>query len=293
MIYRFVRQQRSRFKIRRMCQVLGVSRSGYYAWCGRPVSKRTQANRRLLLQIERIHHTVDANYGSPRMWNELSALGIPCSVNRVARVMRQAGIRSKRGRRFRRPWLKSVASFTVPNILQGSFQTQRPNQVWLSDITYIPTDEGWLLLAAVMDLYSRRIIGWCMSKRRTHDVSLQALQMALASRSPIPGGLIHHSDRGIHYTNNAYQNLLSKHRIRVSMSRKGNCFDNAPMESFFATLKTELVYQRKFHRRTEAKIDLFEFIEAIYNRRRRHSSLGSLSPDEFEKMMNVSSRSVH
>ena len=177
MIYRFIQQQCQRFKIRRMCQVLGVSHSGYYAWCGRPISRRTQANQRLLAQIERIHHTVDSNYGSPRMWNELSALGFHCSVNRVARVMRQAGIRSKRGRRFRRPWLKSVASFAAPNILQGSFQAQRPNQIWLSDITFIPTDEGWLLLAAVMDLCSRRIIGWSMSKQRTHEVSLRALQM--------------------------------------------------------------------------------------------------------------------
>ena len=271
---------------------MGVSRSGYYNWRKRPQSRRERDNNQLLTEIRRIHRGAKMVYGSPRIHSELIALGMSCSENRVARLMREQGIRSKRGRRFRRPGMKSVSSFDAPNLLRGDFQAKRANQIWLADLTWVSTSEGWLFLAVVMDLFSRRIVGWSMSHRATHDVALNALQMALAKRNPPPGCLVHHSDRGIHYTCNAYQNLLHSRQIEVSVSRKANCYDNAVIESFFASLKMERVFHQRYHRREEAELDLFNYIEVFYNRRRRHSSLGNRSPDEFESLTRVSSASV-
>lgn len=266
-----------------MSQVLGVSRSGYYAWRTRPTSRRELFNRQLLAEIKRIHQSDCIVYGSPRVCKELIARGFQCSENRVARIMRAHKIRAQLGKRLRRPALKTSSVWIAPNVLAGQFQTEEANQVWVADITYINTKKGWLYLAVVMDLYSRRIIGWSMSSRITSQVSMDALQMALTQRNPKPDTLLHHSDRGIHYANRAYQQLLIQKGVGASMSRRGVCYDNAVMESFFHTLKVERVLSQNYHSQKEAQTDLFEYIEIFYNRKRRHSSLGYVSPVEFEE----------
>lgn len=266
-----------------MGQVLGVSRSGYYAWRTRPTSRRELFNRQLLAEIKRIHQSDCIVYGSPRVCKELIARGFQCSENRVARIMRAHKIRAQLGKRLRRPALKTSSVWIAPNVLAGQFQTEEANQVWVADITYINTKKGWLYLAVVMDLYSRRIIGWSMSSRITSQVSMDALQMALTQRNPKPDTLLHHSDRGIHYANRAYQQLLIQKGVGASMSRRGVCYDNAVMESFFHTLKVERVLSQNYHSQKEAQTDLFEYIEIFYNRKRRHSSLGYVSPVEFEE----------
>lgn len=269
-----------------MCQVMGVSRSGYYARRSRPASRRAQANRELLAEIRRIHQTANLDvYGSPRMYKELLARGFQCSENRVARIMRAHNIQARLGKPLRRPVLKTASSWIAPNVLSGRFQSEQANRVWLADITYITTKKGWLYLAVVMDLFSRRIIGWSMSSRITSQLSLDALHMALLRRNPEPNSLLHHSDRGIHYACKAYQNLLSENGIQASMSRKGVCYDNAVVESFFSTLKMECVFSRDYFTQEEAQRDLFEYIEIFYNQKRRHSSLGYASPVEYEETL--------
>lgn len=266
-----------------MCQVMGVSRSGYYASRSRPTSHRTRANRELLAEIRRIHQTDCSVYGSPRMHKELSARGLQCSENRVARIMRTHNIRAKQGKCIRRPALKTSSAWIAPNVLGGCFHSERANQVWLSDITYIITKKGWLYLAVVMDLFSQRIIGWSMSSRITSKLSLDAMHMALMRRNPKPHTLMHHSDRGIHYACKAYQQLLRQRGIQASMSRRGVCYDNAVMESFFHSLKMERVFSQTYRSHEEAQSDLFDYIEIFYNRKRRHSSLGHVSPVQFEE----------
>lgn len=283
MIFRFIRDHAHQFRVSKMCPVTGVSRSGYYAWRSRPDSRQARANRELLAEIQRIHQSDCSVYGSPRMYKELLARGFQCSENRVARIMRTHNIRAKQGKRLRRPALKTSSAWIAPNVLGGHFQSERTNQVWLSDITYIVTKKGWLYLAVVMDLFSRRIIGWSMSPRITSQLSLDALHMALLQRSPKPGTLLHHSDRGIHYACKAYQELLRRKGIQASMSRRGVCYDNAVLESFFSTLKTERVFSRTYRSQNEAQSDLFEYIEIFYNQKRRHSSLGYVSPTVFEE----------
>lgn len=269
-----------------MCQVMGVSRSGYYAYRSRPASRCAQVNGELLAEIRRIHQTADLDvYGSPRMYRELLARGFRCSENRVARIMRAHNIRARQGKRLRRPAMKTSSAWIAPNVLAGRFHSERTNQVWLADITYIITKKGWLYLAAVMDLCSRRIIGWSMSSRITSQLSLDALRMALSRRDPEAKALLHHSDRGIHYACKAYQQLLRQKGIQASMSRRGVCYDNAVMESFFSTLKTECVFARTYCSQDEAQQDLFEYIEIFYNRKRRHSSLGHVSPVQFEETL--------
>lgn len=289
MIFGFVQDHKHRFRVNKMCQVLGVSRSGYYAWRSRPTSQRDLANQQLLAEIRSIHQADCIVYGSPRIYKELLARGLQCSENRVARIMQANKIRAQQGKRWRRPALKTSSVWIAPNVLSGQFQSEGTNQVWLADITYIITKKGWLYLAVVMDLYSRRIVGWSMSPRITSKLSLDALDMALLRRNPKSDKLLHHSDRGIHYANKAYQQLLMQKGIRASMSRRGVCYDNAVMESFFHTLKVERVLSQNYLSRKEAQSDLFEYIEIFYNQKRRHSSLGYVSPAEFEQTIHIES----
>jgi putative transposase len=277
----FIRDHRDEFRIRKMCHVLAVSVSGFYAWWRRPESPRSQANRLLLTEIRMAHQRSRQTYGSPRMTAELKALGHGCSENRVARVMRAGGIRAV-GKRKHRVTTQSQHSYPVAeNLLDRDFTVDHPNAVWLSDITYVWTSEGWLYLAAVMDVHSRMVVGWSMGPRIDAALTLSALRQAIRRRDVRPN-LVHHSDRGGQYAAAEYQKLLRETRMIGSMSRKGDCWDNAPIESFFATLKTELVYRMKFKTREEAKRKIFEFIEVFYNRQRRHSSLGDQSPLDFE-----------
>jgi len=265
-----------------MCRVLKVSRSGYYAWRKRPVSARKMANDKLTEKIKEIYHQSRQTYGSPRIQAELRGNGLKYGHNRVARLMREAQLRAKQKGKFKVTTTDSNHNYPVaPNLLKQDFAASRSNEKWVSDLTYIPTAEGWLYLAAVMDLYSRRIVGWAMGHTLARWLTMAALQMALESRQP-PPGLLHHSDRGSQYASHDYQALLTKHQMQVSMSRKGNCYDNAPMESFFGTLKTELVHHRLYATRAEAKTDIFEYIEVFYNRSRRHSALAYQSPVAFE-----------
>ena len=270
-----------------MCKVLSVSKSGYYAWLKRPESKRTGEERILLPLIRMVYTRHKKRYGSPRIADALCDEGYSVKKNRVARIMRDNGIRARGKRKFRVTTKAGHRHPVAAHLLNRQFNVTAPNRVWVADLTYIRTAEGWLYLAAVMDLYSRRIVGWAMGKRITAELTLEALQQALSRRTVSPG-LLHHSDRGSQYAAEAYQRLLQRHGITVSMSRKGDCWDNAPMESFFATLKTELVYEETFLTREEAKLKIFEYIEAYYNRDRRHSTLGHKSPVDFENAATLS-----
>ena len=281
MRFGFIRDHRHEFRIRKMCQVLEVSVSGFYVWLQRPESRRSQTNRRLLTEIRMAHQRNRQTYGSPRMTAELKALGHLCSENRVARLMRTGDMRAVGKRKYR---VTTQSRHTYPvaeNLLDRNFMADRPNAVWLSDITYVWTSEGWLYLAAVMDLHSRMVVGWSMGPRIDAELTLSALRQAIDHREVRPA-LVHHSDRGGQYAAAEYQKLLTETQMIGSMSRKGDCWDNAPMESFFATLKTELIYRMKFTTREEAKRKIFDYIEIFYNRQRRHSSLGDQSPWDFE-----------
>jgi len=283
MRFQFIKDHRDEFPVRRMCNELNVSPSGYYAWRERPVSAREMANRELYNKIEAVYNDNRGVYGSPRICRELKEQGIACSENRIARLMRLRGLRAKQFRRFKSTTKRNKAHRAAPNLLKRNFVADQPDQVWLSDITYIPTLEGWLYLAAVLDLCTRRIVGWAMSDRMTSALTISALKMALQHRQPA-AGLIHHSDQGSQYTDGTYQVLLKDHGIRVSMNGAGSWYDNAPMESFFGTLKSELVYHCAYHTRNEAKSDVFLYIESFYNRRRRHSALDYLSPEAYEQL---------
>lgn len=281
MRFQFITNHRDMYSVKRMCHVLGVSRSGYYAWRQRPPSARKMANQELVRQIKTIHQESDESYGSPRVYRELRSLDIACSENRVARLMRQHDIRTKQSRRFRVTTRRNRKHLYAPNLLRNEPSPTRPDQVWVADITYIATGEGWLYLASIMDRFSRRIVGWAMDKTLAASLPKDAMRMALQHRQP-PAGLIHHSDRGSQYTANAYQDLLISCRIKASMSGTSNSFDNAHKESFFGTLKTERVHHRRYNTRAQARNDIFAYIEGFYNTRRRHSSLGFLSPKQFE-----------
>lgn len=284
MKYQFISDHREEFEITVMCRVLTVSRSGYYAWRNRPSSARKMADQELSQQIKEIHQQSRQTYGSPRIQVELAENGVNCGQKRVARLMRQEELFAKQSRKFRVTTTDSAHPYPVaPNLLDQDFSASRPNEKWLTDITYIPTAEGWLYLAVVMDLYSRRIVGWAMSDSLERHLVIAALQMALKMRQP-PPGLLHHSDRGSQYASDDYQAWLTHHQICCSMSRTGNCYDNAPMESFFGTLKTELVHHCHYQTKAEAKTDIFEYIEVFYNRVRRHSALSYQSPVNFEKL---------
>jgi putative transposase len=283
MRYQFIDDQRDDFPVTRMCQVLAVSPSGYYAWRKRPASAREMANQELYQQIEAVYHENQGVYGSPRIYQELKAQGVACSENRIARLMRLRGLRAKQSRQFKTTTRRNKAHPVAPNLLKRDFKADRPDQKWLADITYLATGEGWLYLAAILDLYTRRIVGWAMSERMTSDLTIAALEMALLQRRP-DAGLIHHSDQGSQYTDQKYQALLKAHSIRASMNGVGSWYDNAPMESFFGTLKSERVHHYAYATRDEAKTDVFYYIEAFYNRRRRHSALDYLSPEAYEQL---------
>lgn len=272
---------REEFRIRVMCWVLGVSRSGYYAWRTRPDSTRKKADQALLQQIRVVHGLSRGTYGAPRVQADLKAEGIVCGRHRVASLMRHAHIRAKAARRFKATTQSRHRLPVAPNLLERRFAVGTVNRVWVADLTYIFTHEGWLYLAVIMDLGSRLIVGWAMDRRMTTELAVTALRMALARRQP-GAGLIHHSDRGSQYASDAYQALLGQYAILSSMSRKGDCYDNAVGESFFRTFKVELVYHCDYQSRQEARQSIFEYLEGFYNRRRRHSSLGYLSPVAFE-----------
>lgn len=270
-----------RYPIRLMCRALAVSPAGYYAWRTRSESPRAVANRDLLTAIRRLHHDSRQTYGSPRIWRALREQGHQAGEHRVAQLMRQAELQPKTAKKWR---VTADSSHRLPvaaNRLNRQFTVTAPNQVWAGDITYIWTLEGWLYLAVLLDLYSRRVVGWAMSQRVTVELTEQALIMALAKRAHTTG-LLHHSDRGSQYAATSYQRLLDKYGRIPSMSRKGNCWDNACGESFFGTVKQELIHHRQYRTREEAKQEIFEYLEVFYNRQRRHSTLGYQSPAEFE-----------
>jgi putative transposase len=287
MRFRFIDDQHSEFPVTRLCRALNVSASGYYAWRQRPVSAREMANRQLLERIKTVFYDSYETYGSPRVHSELKAQGMVCSVNRVARLMRLDDLQAKQARKYKCSTKRNKKHPVAPNLLKRDFTAHRPNHKWLTDITYIPTQEGWLYLAAVLDLFARRIVGWSMSDHLTSELTLNALKMAIRGRQP--GELvIHHSDQGSQYTDATYQALLKEHGFQVSMNGVGTWYDNAPMESFFGTLKSELVNHRLYHTRDHARTDLFFYIEGFYNRRRRHTSLDHLSPQAYEQLYDLS-----
>jgi len=281
MRYEFIATHEEVYPVRRMCQALGVKRSGYYAWRARPASPREKANQELMTQIQIVHQDSRQTYGSPRIHAVLRRKGIFCGKNRVARLMRAGGITVRRRyRRYPVTTQRRAGAIPAPNLLNQDFSALAPNRKWVTDITYIDTAEGWLYLASVLDLYSRMVVGWAMADNLQTSLVESALRMALLWRHP-QIGLLHHSDQGCQYTSLAYQECLSSHHCQVSMSRVGNCYDNAVMESFFATLKAECA-STQFATRAQARIRIFEYIEAWYNRQRLHSSLDYLSPADFE-----------
>lgn len=281
MRYRVIHEHDRRYPIRLMCRALAVSAAGYYAWRSRPESARSIQTRILRAAIGVIHQESRETYGSPRIWDTLVKQGHHVGEHRVARLMRQDGIRAKTVTKWRATTSSSHGLPVAANTLDRQFRVSQPNRVWAGDITYVWTREGWLYLAVLLDLYSRAVIGWAMGPRLTGALTEQALRMALTTRRPT-AGLLHHSDRGSQYAAGSYQQLLTTHGITASMSRKGNCWDNACVESFFGTLKRELVYQRQYATRGDATQDIFEYIEVFYNRNRRHSMLGYQSPAEYE-----------
>ncbi len=285
MTFTFIRDHAGRWPVRLMCRVLEASASGYYAWRSRPESARAIANRALLADVRRLHAEHHGRYGSPRMHAALRAEGRMASRGRVARLMRCHGIRALAGRRFRPCTTDSRHCLPIaPNLLKQKFVAAAPNRVWLADITYIATGEGWLYLAAVLDLATRKIVGWSMRDHMRTELPLTALIMAAQRQRP-GDGLICHSDRGSQYASEAYGKQLAAMKAKPSMSRTACCYDNAPMESFFHTLKVELVHQRRWSTREEARRDLFAYIEGYYNRRRIHSGVAYRTPEQVERQM--------
>jgi putative transposase len=284
--FAFIREHLTAYPTALACDVLEVSRSGYYAWRDRPASARQVRHGELAVKVRAAHADSRRIYGSPRVQQALAAQGERACPNTVAKLMREQGLRAKGKRKFVPRTTDSGHDKPIaPNVLDRQFTAEAPNRKWACDITYIPTDEGWLYLAGVIDLCSRRIVGWSMADHLRTDLVSAALGMALAGRRP-PAGLLHHSDRGVQYASDDYQGLLEGRQITVSMSGKGDCWDNAVMESFWATLKTELVHHEHYQTREQARRSIFEYIEVFYNRKRLHSSLGYVSPESFEAGLN-------
>ena len=290
MIFAWVRDHATEFKIKRMCQLLKVSRNGYYDWRDRPVSVRVCRHQQLAQQVRAAHKQSRGTYGSPRVAKELKAQAVKICRNTVATIMREEGLFARKKRHFVPKTTDSTHRHPIaPNVLDRRFDAGRsdqafakaPNQAWVCDLTYIPTLQGWLYLWVVLDLFSRKVVGWAMTDHMRAEGGIDARSMALRHRKP-PGHLLHHSDRGSQYACGEYQSLLNQRGMTASMSRSGNCYDNAVMESFFSTLKTELVDRQKYTDRKQASKSIFEWIEVFYNRQRRHSSIDYLSPEVFE-----------
>ena len=280
MRYAFIEQHRDSYPLQALCATLEVSDSGFTAWQQSEGPTKWWSDSALLERIRAIHAETKAAYGSPRIYQELKACGIPASKGRVERLMREHGLRARHKRRFKATTDSKHTLPVAPNRLEQNFETARPDQAWTADITYIATREGWLYLAIVLDLYTRQIVGWAMRERMTKDLVIDALRMAWFRRRP-PPGLIHHSDRGSQYCSHDFQKQLAAYGMLASMSRKGNCWDNATSESFFNSLKNERVHGAYYETRDEARADIFEYIEIFYNRVRRHSTLGGISPVSF------------
>lgn len=286
MKYTWIKAHAEEFPVDLMCTVLEVSRSGYYASQQRPASPTAQRQATLAAQIRGVHQRSREVYGAPRVHRELIAQGIKCSRNTVAKIMQKQGVRSKMRQRFVVRTTDSRHPHPIaPNTLNRQFDQAAPDQAWAADITYIRTDEGWLYLAGVIDLCSRKLIGWATADHLRADLVEEALTMAITQRQPT-GPVLHHSDRGVQYACDQYQALLHKHGLQPSMSGRGDCYDNAVMESFWGTLKTELVHHEHYVTRASARQSLFEYIEVFYNRQRRHSSLNYQSPHAFELSLN-------
>jgi putative transposase len=283
--YAFIARHRDELPVRLMCKWLRVSPAGFYASLGRPVSRRAQLDQRLRVEIRAVHAASARRYGAPKVHDELRRdHGIVCGHNRVARLMREDGLRAKRSQRYRVTTQSDHRYPRPANVLDRRFAPSlwERDRAWAADITYLETREGWLYLAVILDLSSRRVVGWCADERLDQSLALRALDMALLRRQP-KAGLIHHSDQGFHYATNAYQDRLAAHGVINSMSRRGNCWDNAVVESFFATLKTELAHDAHWPTRPVAQRALADYIEDWYNERRRHASLGNKTPAQFER----------
>jgi len=282
--FNFIQANSDEFPVLRLCAVLGVKKGSYYAWLSRPKSKRIEANEKLIKNIKCIFQVSRGTYGSPRIHRALNDAGENCGLNRVARLMAAEGIVAVKRKKV---IMTTDSRHNMPvadNYLNRVFEADGPNEIWLGDITYIRTDEGWLYLSVILDIFSRRIVGWAMANHMRVELTLSSLSMAINHRQP-DDGLLYHSDRGSQYAASAYQALLEKHNMICSMSRRGNCWDNAPMESFFDTLKTELVYRKIFETREQARSEIFEYIECFYNRERIHTSIGFTSPEKYESNM--------
>jgi putative transposase len=275
--YAFIKEHQGLFAVTRMCELFGVSQSAYYDWLTRPESRHSAKDRRLSEKIRQSHEASRENYGARRIREDLLSDDETVSRTRVGRLMEEQGLASKTKRKFKATTNSNHSQPVAPNLVNREFDVKRPDTVYTGDITYIFTDEGWLYLAVLIDLYSRAVVGWAMSERMTAPLVNDALMMALWKRKPA-AGLMVHSDRGSQYASNLYQGTIKRNGFICSMSRRGNCWDNAPSESFFHTLKTELTYHRRYRTREEAKQDLFEYIEVFYNRQRRHSSIGYQAP---------------
>jgi putative transposase len=280
--YAFIREHQEEWPVRVLCRVLAVSAGGFYAWRDRSPSARRQRRDALAVQLKAAHRQMKGRYGSPRLHAELVARGETCCVNTVAKLMRAHGLAARSARKFRRTTDSDHDRPVAANVLDRRFRPAAPNRAWVADITYLPTREGWLYLAAVEDLYSRQVVGWAMGERIDSRLVVEALAMAVRRRCP-GAGLVAHSDRGSQYASEHYRRRLADQGITCSMSRRGNCWDNAPMESFFASLKKELVHGADYQTRAAARASVFEYIEVFYNRVRRHSALGYQSPADYEQ----------
>lgn len=280
MIFAFIAKHRSIWPVAWLCEVLDVSRSGFHAWLNRSPSERSRMDAVLLERINQSFRSSDRTYGARRVWHDLLADGVACGLHRVERLMRANALKA-RPRRRGLPKDAGTRSVIMPNVLDRQFAADRPNQKWIADFTYIWTAEGWLYVAAVIDLFSRRVVGWSMNANMTSQLVTDALIMAIWRRGRADA-LLHHSDQGSQYTSEQFQRLMETHGITCSMSRSGNVWDNAAMESFFSSLKTERTARKIYRTRNDAKADVFDYIECFYNPKRRHSTLGYLSPNEYE-----------
>lgn len=283
MKFRFVQEHRETFRVGKMCEVLKISRSGFYAWLGRQPSRRVLEDEAIAEQVRAVHLESRRIYGSPRVYRELRRRGESWGRHRIARIMREEGLQARCMKQFH--WISTTRSEdpAAPDLLDRRFFASKRDRVWVGDITQIRTGEGWLYLAMLMDLYSRKIVGWSTSKSPKQEIALEALEMAILQRRP-RSGLIHHTDRGGQYSSGAYQNRLDQLGVVCSMSRPGQCLDNAVAESFFHTLKTEWIYHAHYKTRREARLAIFEYIESFYNTTRMHSSLDYQSPEEYERL---------